>query len=136
MRLPGCIAGADVEELRFAFELIAEAEPAQAVRKNSLMKPGSGRSKVDSGGGLRSAALTAIAAQRVEKARGGLGGGLLGAAMAATAEAALAGARVTAARVEMGVEVAHAAAAHAQPEPAGLLKGLLGNPPAAVGVRT
>ena len=35
VRLPGCIAGADVEELRFAFELIAEAEPAQAVRKNS-----------------------------------------------------------------------------------------------------
>ena len=26
VRLPGCIAGADVEELRFAFELIAEAE--------------------------------------------------------------------------------------------------------------
>merc|ERR1740130_2567421 len=113
VRLPGCIAGADVEELRFAFELITEAEPAQAVRKNSLMKPGSGRSKVDSGGGLRSAALTAIAAQRVEKARGGLGGGLLGAA--------------TAARAEMGVEVAHEAAAHAQSEPAGLLKGLLGN---------
>merc|ERR1719149_87132 len=104
--MPGCSAGADVEELRFAFELIAEAEPAQAVRKNNLMKPGTGRSKVDSGSGLRSAALTAIAAQRAEKARGGLGsGGLLGAAMAATAEAALAGARVTAAKAEMGAEI-------------------------------
>ena len=138
VRLPGVVAGADVEELRFSFELLAEAEPEQKTRKNSLLKPGTGRSNSRIDTGLRSAALSALAAQKAEKARGTLGGGggLLGAAMAATAEAALAGARLTAARAETGVEGAAAAPYASHSEAHGELSAPLANPPAAGGVRT
>lgn len=91
-------------------------------------------SRVDSGSKMRTAALTAIASQRVAQRSAGGGGGLLGAAMAAAAEAATAAARVTSARManptvtgeaemEVGAE-ADVANETAQPEPAGLLQGL------------